>query len=79
MTGADDLPTVYDSVVHMLADAASRRPDAIALNFGKTELTYGNYVRSVGRLLYRLWGSPRTQWLMVDAQHRDRAPFFGAD
>ena len=54
MTGADDLPTVYDSVVHMLADAASRRPDAIALNFGKTELTYGNYVRSVGRLARRL-------------------------
>jgi long-chain acyl-CoA synthetase len=54
VTGADDLPTVYDSVVHMLADAASRRPDAIALNFGKTELTYGNYVRSVGRLARRL-------------------------
>ena len=54
MTEADALPTVHDSVVHMLQDAAERRPDAIALKSGSIQLTYRDYAHSVATLAYQL-------------------------
>jgi len=41
------LPPVWPTVVHMLADAASRRPDALALACGDDRLTYRAYVACV--------------------------------
>ena len=41
------LPEVFPSVVHMLADAAARSPDAPALICDDERLTYGQYLRCV--------------------------------
>ena len=54
MTEADALPTVHDSVVHMLQDAAERRPDAIALKSGSIQLTYRDYAHSVATLAHQM-------------------------
>lgn len=50
----DNLPKVHETVVHMLADAAERRPDAIALANGAIELSYRDYAASVAGLAGRL-------------------------
>jgi len=42
------LPRLYDSVVHMFADAAARAPRATALICGDRQLTYEEYLRCVG-------------------------------
>lgn len=41
------LPFVHETVVHMLADAAERAPDAPALAAGDLRLTYREYLRCV--------------------------------
>lgn len=43
-----DLPKVHETVVHMLADAAARAPDAVAVQCEDRGLTYREYVRCVG-------------------------------
>lgn len=48
------LPKVYDTVIHMLDDAAAQRPDAIALRAGTTDLSYRDYAASVAALAERL-------------------------
>ena len=48
------LPKVYDTVVHMLADAAATSPNAIALRNGTIDLTYRDYAASVATLAERL-------------------------
>jgi long-chain acyl-CoA synthetase len=48
------LPKVYDTVVHMLADAAATSPNAIALRNGTVDLTYRDYAASVATLAERL-------------------------
>jgi long-chain acyl-CoA synthetase len=45
MTGT--LPHVFPTVVHMLADAAERSPQAVALVCGDRHLTYAQYLRCV--------------------------------
>lgn len=47
-------PKIYDTVVHMLADAAERQPTAIALRDGTIELSYAGYLDSVSTLAKRL-------------------------
>jgi len=42
-----DLPRVFPTVVHMLADAAAVRPDAPALVFGDRQLDYRRYAMAV--------------------------------
>lgn len=42
------LPTVHQTVVHMLADAAARASESTAVVFADRKLTYGEYVRCVG-------------------------------
>lgn len=49
-----ELPNVYDTVVHMLNDAAVQRPDAIALRYGNIDLTYSDYRANVSSLAQRL-------------------------
>jgi long-chain acyl-CoA synthetase len=49
-----ETPVVHETVVHMLADAAERRPDAIALRNAAAELTYRDYAASVALLAERL-------------------------
>ncbi len=46
-TPAADLPKVWPSVVHMLGDAARRRPDATALVCGDEALDYRQYAACV--------------------------------
>ena len=41
------LPYVFPTVVHMLADAAARAPDATALACGDRHLSYAQYLRCV--------------------------------
>tara|TARA_R110002126_G_scaffold6156_27_gene32607 strand:- start:1060 stop:2550 length:1491 start_codon:yes stop_codon:yes gene_type:complete len=48
------LPRVHDTVVHMLDDAATQRPDAVALRCGTTDLSYSDYRASVAKLAERL-------------------------
>ncbi|MEZ5785192.1 MAG: AMP-binding protein [Xanthobacteraceae bacterium] len=43
----EDLPRVFPSVVDMLADAATRSPETIALVCGEERLTYAQYLRCV--------------------------------
>jgi long-chain acyl-CoA synthetase len=50
----EQLPKVYDTVVHMLADAAATRPDGVALRNGADSLTYRDYAASVATLAERL-------------------------
>jgi branched-chain amino acid transport system ATP-binding protein len=51
--GEDDMPRVFPTVVHMLAEAARLRPDAPALTCAGTELTWGEYERCVATLAHR--------------------------
>jgi len=44
------LPTVYESIIHMLADAASCSPNSVALQCGEETLTYAEYASCVGTL-----------------------------
>jgi long-chain acyl-CoA synthetase len=53
---SDDLPHVYPTVVHMLADAEARAPDALALKFDGRKLTYREFARCVGGLAAELQG-----------------------
>lgn len=56
-SGIDGLPRVFTTVVHMLADAAMRSPDATALVCGDQRLSYSQYLRCVagfaGELIQR--------------------------
>ncbi|MFT5485636.1 MAG: long-chain acyl-CoA synthetase [Paracoccaceae bacterium] len=59
MIDRNALPTVHNTVVHMLQDALERRPDAIALKAGDgeraaTELSYRDYASSIATLAHRL-------------------------
>ena len=45
---SDELPKVYETVVHMLAAAGENAGDACALSFEGRGLTYSQYLRSVG-------------------------------
>ncbi len=49
-----NLPTVYPTVVHMLAAAAEIAPDHVALIDGERSLTYAEYIRCVGGLAHEL-------------------------
>ncbi len=49
-----DLPHVYPTVVHMLADAAWRRPEALAMKFEGRSLSYRELARCVGGLAAEL-------------------------
>jgi len=51
-----DLPHVFPTVVHMLADAAARRPDGLAFKFEGRSLTYRQFLRCVGGLAHELRG-----------------------
>lgn len=42
-----DLPPVFETVVHMLADAAAQAPDGPALVCGRTRLSYAEYLRCI--------------------------------
>ena len=50
----ENLPKIYDTVVHMLADATAQNPDAIALRNGTDSLSYRDYAASVATLAERL-------------------------
>lgn len=50
----DDLPRVHPTVVHMLAEAAERTPDATALVCGAERLSYAQYLRCVAGLANEL-------------------------
>ena len=54
VTDRNALPTVHDTVVHMLQDASEHSPDAIALMAGATELSYRDYASSIATLAHRL-------------------------
>ena len=43
----DNLPHVFPTVVHMLADAAARAPESVALVCGERRLSYAQYLRCV--------------------------------
>ncbi|MDP7424057.1 MAG: class I adenylate-forming enzyme family protein, partial [Rhodospirillales bacterium] len=45
---SDELPKVYETVVHMLAAAGENAGDACALSFEGRDLSYSQYLRSVG-------------------------------
>jgi len=45
---SDELPKVYETVVHMLAAAGENAGDACALSFEGRNLSYRQYLRSVG-------------------------------
>ncbi len=49
-----DLPHVFPTVVHMLADAAWRRPEALAMKFEGRSLSYRELARCVGGLAAEL-------------------------
>lgn len=51
-----DLPRLFDSVVHMLADAGANAPQAEALVCEGRTLAYGEYVRCVGGFATELAG-----------------------
>ncbi len=51
------MPSVHATVVHMLAEAASRAPDLVALTCGSERLTYGEYLRCVAALARDLRGA----------------------
>jgi long-chain acyl-CoA synthetase len=55
MQGGAASPGVPTSVVHMLADAARKAPDAAALAFEGTRLTYRHYLAVVAALAHE-WG-----------------------
>ncbi len=48
MPDLSGLPRVHPTVVHMLSDAATQSPDAVALVCGERSLTYAEYLRCVG-------------------------------
>ncbi len=48
------LPHVFPTVVHMLADAASRAPDSTALVCGNRSLSYAQYLRCIASLAHEL-------------------------
>ena len=48
------VPTVYESIIHILADAAARSPKSVALQCGEERLTYAEYASCVAVLAYRL-------------------------
>ncbi len=48
------MPHVWPTVVHMLADAAQRAPDKVALICGDEQLTYQQYEASVSTLAHEL-------------------------
>ena len=52
--GKTPMPHVWPSVVHMLADAAKRSPDHLALVCGEESLTYREYAACVSGLAYEL-------------------------
>ena len=52
----DGLPRVHATVVHMLADAAARSPQAIAVVDGERRLSYRDYAACVGRFAHELVG-----------------------
>ena len=54
LSPAPDLPFVHPTVVHMLADAASRAPELPALVCGNERLTYSEYLRCVAGLAREL-------------------------
>ena len=47
MSAYPDLPPIFPTVVHMLADAAARAPHHPALEMGDEALTYGQYLSCV--------------------------------
>jgi long-chain acyl-CoA synthetase len=49
-----ELPTIFSTVVHMLADARSRSPEREALICGTETLTYAEYTRCVAAFAHRL-------------------------
>ncbi len=49
-----DLPRVFPTVVHMLADAAAQSPEATALVCGEQRLTYAQYLRCVAGFAHEL-------------------------
>ena len=51
---ATELPRVWPTAVHMLADAAQRNPAAMAVICGPDELTYAEYASCVAGLALRL-------------------------
>ena len=53
---SDELPKVYETVVHMLAAAGENAGDACALSFEGRDLSYTQYVRSVGGFATELVG-----------------------
>ena len=52
----DDLPHVYPTVVHMLADAAAHAPERLALVCDEDRLTYAEYLRCVAGFAGQLAG-----------------------
>lgn len=52
----ENLPRVFPTVVHMLADAAARFPEQTALICGPRSLSYAQYVRCVGGFAEELAG-----------------------
>jgi long-chain acyl-CoA synthetase len=50
----EKLPHVFPTVVHMLADAAARAPDAVALVCGDRSLTYAQHLRCVAGFAHEL-------------------------
>jgi long-chain acyl-CoA synthetase len=52
----ENLPRVFPTVVHMLADAAARFPEATALICGRRALSYAQYLRCVAALAGELAG-----------------------
>ncbi len=49
-----DMPTIFPTVVHMLADACARSPERDALICGTETLTYAKYTRCVAAFAHRL-------------------------
>ena len=49
-----ELPAIFSTVVHMLADANSRSAEREALICGTQTLTYAEYTRCVAALAHRL-------------------------
>ena len=47
LKAGDNLPHVFPTVVHMLADAAARAPESVALVCGERRLSYAQYLRCV--------------------------------
>ena len=49
-----DIPTIFPTVVHMLADACARSPERDALICGTETLTYAEYTRCIAAFAHRL-------------------------